>query len=282
MTSDFAGALARQVLAAVNGISLLGPKEGVVWRGQADARWRLQSKASRLKFSADDVARHEAQMLEEARRIGIDDAQHMGDWEILARLRHHGAATRLIDCTTDPFIALWFLCDDDEADDEGNLRDRDGLLLALQRNQFSPIARPYASDTYAAMLDKDPAPLIYSTPPIDPRIAAQRGVFVLHSHPLDITESPESELGAVDAPTKAWTEDYAKHLEHLCGTGETAAKRGRPRAKFPGALGVVVPPAVKPVLLEMLGLNFGFSRSTIFPDFAGIAQVYAANRGGLG
>src|SRR5689334_15203904 len=90
---------ARQVLAAMNGIALLVPK-GVVWRGQADAHWRLESKASRLGFSATDVAVHEQAMLMKARELGVEGAQHLGDWEILARLRHHGATTRLIDCTS--------------------------------------------------------------------------------------------------------------------------------------------------------------------------------------
>ncbi len=71
---------ARQVLSAVSGIALLGPKEGVVWRGQANVDWRLESKASRHGLSASDVADREREMLREARRLGVDDAQRMGDW----------------------------------------------------------------------------------------------------------------------------------------------------------------------------------------------------------
>lgn len=263
---------ARQVLAAVSGVALLGPPDGVVWRGQADATWRLESRASRLGFTADEIADHERVMLREARRLGIDNAQRMGDWEILARFRHHGAATRLIDCTSDPFIALWFLCEDDS---EG-AADADGVLLAIQRSVFKPIDSPYEPGNYERMFTKPPAPLIYSTPPIDPRIAAQRGLFVLHTHPLDRNESVESELGVLSIPSAAWGRDHRSRLTTLCGTQDMASERGRPQFRFPDLIGVVVPSAVKPLILEMLKKNFGFTRSSVFPDFAGLGKLYSA------
>ncbi|WP_372403465.1 FRG domain-containing protein [Sanguibacter suaedae] len=47
---------------------------------------------------------------------------------------HHGAATRLIDVTRDPLITLWFLCDDDAIIDGVSVRNKTGVLLALQRH----------------------------------------------------------------------------------------------------------------------------------------------------
>ncbi|MBI9115277.1 FRG domain-containing protein [Sanguibacter sp. YZGR15] len=58
----------------------------------------------------------------------------MGDWEMLAKMGHHGAATRLIDVTRDPLITLWFLCDDDAIIDGVSVRNKTGVLLALQRH----------------------------------------------------------------------------------------------------------------------------------------------------
>ena len=262
---------AREVLAAINGIALVGPEGGVVWRGHANIGWRLESKASRLGLDAEEVAERERLMLVEARRIGMDDAQRMGDWEILARLRHNGAVTRLIDCTSDPFIALWFLCDDDSP----GAQEADGVLLAMQRLRFTSIDTPYERGNYERMLEKTPAMLIYSTPPIDPRIAAQRGLFVLHSHPLSPGESPASELGLVEPPSKSWRDTHRDKLSKLCGSGGVSSERGRPLRVFPEMIGVVVPARVKPILLQMLQTNFGFSRSSIFPDFAGLGEVYS-------
>jgi hypothetical protein len=128
------------------------------------------------------------------------------------------------------------------------------------------------------MFEKDPSALIYSTPPIDPRIAAQRGLFVLHSTPLSPKESPASELGPVEPPSTRWETKHLGYLRSLCGTEDLATKRGRPQAKFPDMIGILVPSAVKAMLLSMLETNFGFSRSTIYPDFAGIAGVYTAKQ----
>jgi len=270
---------ARDVLTAVNGIALLGPDDGVVWRGQGDIDWRLESKAARLGMTPDELVEHETAMIKEARRIGAEGAQHMGDWEILAKMRHHGAATRLIDVTTDPMIALWFLCDDDADTDDGNVRDKTGLLLALQRNVFTPIKSPHERESYKRLTTKERARLIYSTPPIDPRIAAQRGLFVLHSHPVDDTVSEMSELGDFSMPSRGnWKRKPIEQLEAMCGPKIPDERRGRTRTHFPEAIGVVVPPVVKEVLLKMLEVNFGFTRSTIYPDFSGIGQVYATKQ----
>lgn len=263
---------ARQVIAAIGNIALLGPQEGVVWRGQADVEWRLESNATRKGFTSDEIGKREAAMLGEARRIGMDDAQRMGDWEILARLRHHGAVTRLIDFTSDPFVALWFLCDDNSS----GSREADGVLLAARRAMFKTIERPYEVGSYERMRSRDPAVLIYSTPPIDPRIAAQRGFFVLHSDPLGHAESPASELGVLRPPTSWWASHYEKQLAKLCGQDGLMNERGRPLRVIPDMVGIVVPASVKPVLLQMLDRNFGFNRSSMFPDFAGLADLFAS------
>lgn len=269
---------ARDVLSAVNGIALLGPENGVVWRGQADINWRLQSKAARQGMTASDITSHERAMLSEIRRIGADGAQYTGDWELLARLRHHGAATRLIDCTSDPFIALWFLCDDDSMRDDGtSVRDETGILLALQRDSFYQINNPQTVGSYSQLESRPVARLIYSTPPIDPRIAAQRGMFVLRSAPIDKSESTMSELGDFTKPASGnWMDDPDKAIADLCGHKIDVTARGRARSNFPEAIGIVVPPIVKRVLLKMLQVNFGFTRPSIYPDFSGVGQMYAA------
>jgi hypothetical protein len=268
--------VAREVLAAIAGISLFGPAGGIVWRGHGDVGWRLTSKAGRLGFTAADMFRQETTMLEKARKIGADSAQYMGDWEILARLRHHGAATRLIDCTTDPFVALWFLCDDDTDD----VRQSDGLLLALQRKPFVEITHPYASGNYQKAFEPHhrPARLIYTTPPIDVRIAAQRGVFVLHTDPKSDATAPNSELGEPEIPTESWRTNHKRYLDQLCASEDLAAQRGRLLYQFPDLIGVVIPAAVKPILLEMLEGNFGFTRETMFPDFSGMGEFYSEQR----
>ncbi|WP_341941297.1 FRG domain-containing protein [Microbacterium sp. LWH10-1.2] len=270
---------ASDVMTAIAGVTLRGPEEGVVWRGQADAQWRLVSKAGREGLSAEQMHETERAMIRKARRLGVDGAQRMGDWEILARLRHHGAVTRLIDCTTDPFVALWFLCDDDSSDETGRtVRRQDGVLLAMRRQQFTEIDRPYSADTYEAAFDgsHDPARMLYATPPIDARIAAQRGVFVFNSDPRASGEWPESELGELSPPSQTWASSPHHRLAKLCGPMGIANERGRRQTVFPDIIAITVKEQVKPILLAMLQRNFGFTRDTMFPDFAGMGQYSSA------
>ncbi|MFE5337231.1 FRG domain-containing protein [Isoptericola sp. NPDC056573] len=262
---------ALEIVNAVSSISISGPDGGIVWRGQADATWRVESKATRQKMNSVAIRDHEISMLETIRTIGADRAQYTGDWELLARMRHHAAATRLIDVTTDPFVALWFLCDDDSSAAGVNVQTRPGLLLAFQRRAFQKINSPHAVDSYAQLHSRKAARLIYSTPTIDPRIAAQRGLFVLHSDPDKTAFSRVSELGDFRAPS-TWGTTEMKNLGMANGT----VGRGRSRTNFPEALGIVVPAAVKPVLLDRLEMNFGFTRATMYPDFSGVGQMFAS------
>ena len=277
--------IAREVLSAISGLTLLGPKSGVVWRGQADSGWRLESKMGRMGLTPEGMRSRERQMLREAREIGADNAQHLGDWEILARLRHHGAATRLVDFTTDPLVALWFLCNDQSIVDEESegpfvsginvtARERDGVLLAYQRSDLGALANPYMRN-YAATLDgPSRRNLLYKIPPIDPRIAAQRGVFAFARKPLNAAASPASELGLV-SPGKSWEKHAAERLAKVCDVEKWARAAGRPVEKFPNLIGIVVTAEVKVELLKVLETAHGFTWSTMFPDFAGMGAAYA-------
>lgn len=263
-----------EILGAIDGVVLAGHTDGVVWRGQADIAWRLESSASRRGMDAAEVRAHETAAIKSAREIGMDAAQRMGDWEILARLRHHGAATRLIDCTSDPYIGLWFLC----ADSTGSSPESDGVLLAIDRSKFTEISEPWRQNSYKELHDRPEAALLYRTPPIDPRIAAQRGLFLLHSSPKGRSELPESELFTIEPPTASWAKDYKSKLDRLCGSEKKAKKRGRRQTRFPAVIGIVIPAEAKPKILSLLEKNFGFNEATIFPDFAGLSRHYEMPR----
>lgn len=266
--------VAREVLSAISGLTLLGPQEGVIWRGQASCWWRLESRMGRLGMSADEMVTQECAMLSETREIGIENAQHLGDWEILARLRHHGAATRLIDFTTDPLVALWFLCDDSSrTQNEGSVREEQGVLLAIRRSGIGELKAPYEPNNYLQTL-KEGGNLLYKTPPIDPRIAAQRGIFALSTSPLARSQCQPSELD-LPTPNPYWLRDPSARLAKICDVQKWANRRGSPIRVFPTTVGIAIPALVKESLLSVLKTSYGFTQASMFPDFAGMGQVYS-------
>ena len=97
----------------------IGKQEGEFWyRGQWDASWPLQSGATQRiagkKSKPEELISYHEDLLEEARLIEGGNLGRNGrelwDLELLARLQHYGAATCLLDMTSNFNIALWFAC----------------------------------------------------------------------------------------------------------------------------------------------------------------------------
>lgn len=72
------------------------------------------------------VAAHEDALLEEARSRGHLPSD-LADLHALALLQHHGAATRLVDATTNLIIAAWFAASGHE--------NEDGVIFLLPRGK---------------------------------------------------------------------------------------------------------------------------------------------------
>ena len=112
-----------------------------IYRGQADAEWRLESAAERRIRKAiekdnekiDEIpslslVNYHDELLDDARQKGFDirDGRELSDLELLTDLQHFGAATCLLDFSTEPLVALYFACADaikfDEQETKGDNR----------------------------------------------------------------------------------------------------------------------------------------------------------------
>lgn len=117
-----------------------------------------------------DVTEIERNMLAELKRQGplLMSIGQSTDIELLALAQHHGMATRLLDWTTNPLVALWFACADYTSQDSGHIY----------------AYRVYPDNIENAKSSVDPFSLIMTKvfrPTLsNQRLAAQSGWFTIH------------------------------------------------------------------------------------------------------
>ena len=160
----------------------------VLFRGQADFNWRLLPKIDRQEF--EDYRRfhpnctkrreHEERVLEQFQTLARPyiNPQPKNRWEWLALAQHHGLATRLLDWTTNPLVALFF------AVEERHCVTKSAVWL-------------YFRGSIVSKLPDDPLdikePLVFFPPHLSPRISAQSGCFTVHP------ENHTSSLGNIES-----------------------------------------------------------------------------------
>ena len=98
-----------------------------VYRGQAYARWRLESGDARRIWQSiapnvqelnelpeDALIYSQSDLIKIARNMGfgVQDGRELKDLELLTELQHFGAATCLLDFTENAFVALYMACKD--------------------------------------------------------------------------------------------------------------------------------------------------------------------------
>ena len=152
-----------------------------MWRGHADERWRIDSAAFRRlstknsRPSESDVVHYEKRLLSEATHRGFRryEGAELSDFELLARLQHHGAATRLIDTTRNALVGLYFAC--------AEYPRLPGILFGMHcwhlgGGEGTPLKDQY--EPRMASLHKYDHPQTWEPPVVSPRVYAQHSQFV--------------------------------------------------------------------------------------------------------
>ncbi|QDT37956.1 FRG domain-containing protein [Stratiformator vulcanicus] len=153
------------------------PNLAWIYRGQGDASWPLIPKAGRPKYYLRETGKpalaglppRDFGRFNHWRNLAVAYTKSMpeNDYECLAFAQHYGLATRLLDWSTNPLVALYFAVD--------SQTDADAAIFC-----YTP---QWHIDTATASLGERLDVGQITPPPIDSRILVQSGVFTYHPAP---------------------------------------------------------------------------------------------------
>jgi FRG domain len=195
----------------VNRHSKGDPRNTWLYRGQKKGIWKLQTTLERAMSHWDvplaNAQEIEAQMVRDFRRKYKGNELNRVESDIfycLALMQHHGAPTRLLDCTYSPFVAARFAIDIDGehpviwrfraqwCEDQAKRKVGSHLIDNRSRDKSrddSTFKRTYMRNSPKRfVLGENPFPL-------NERIILQQGIFLC---PGDITASFEDNLRHMD------------------------------------------------------------------------------------
>ena len=160
------------------------PFRARMWRGQSNIEWPIHSSAFRKLLLSHrmpkerDLQFYELDLLKHATHRGYrrHDGRDLTDMELLAKLQHHGAATRLVDATRNAFVALWFAISADE--------DKTGILLGAHTSHLAgyegePEERKYEEIIKECVDNKNT--FTWEPTSVTNRVAAQHSQFLYSS-----------------------------------------------------------------------------------------------------
>ncbi len=172
-------------LARVNNITSQSGK--FIFRGQANSDWKVECGASfRLRkllntsvdkpLSYDSILNyHNDELLSKLKTKRFKEYKDLNNMEIIADLQHRGAATLLIDFTSNALVALYFACLPDKK--------KNGAVFIANSTKFSRVSdsklESISMDIENMIREKEEDRLYWWEPSqINNRISAQDSIFI--------------------------------------------------------------------------------------------------------
>ena len=231
-----------EYLQEVSKIKATWPNSTLVFRGQENEKWLLESSAERrLKKSLPSPNRisdrlfieYHEDLLKKCKLKNYDrrEQKQLDDLELLADLQHHRAATCLIDFTRNALVALWFACKKPDANgkvfiinraDEkifGEITDkdkdkpiRDILEFETRGTDEHQAAGSPTPETLAAFPNK-PTFWYWSPAHLNERITAQHSLFLFG---LPSSGGLSSEEIIIELDSKEEVQENLEELHNIC------------------------------------------------------------------
>lgn len=242
-------------------------KEVWLWRGQTDTAWGLtpgihsrvlESSESHTEATASKATVH---LLKTARAIGVDEynGARLPDLALLAHLQHYGAATPLLDVSTDPLIALWmaaFKSPERPEDGDGVSGSLFGVLKPPSDRWISPLdAREWSDSTKSVSNSLDDKVWWYQAPDVTERLRIQRGSFLVGPLQEEYSDGTSLPLDTAAQGEKSWI------AERIANRG----KPGAPARRTTDVFKLEIPAASKAPLRQILMERSGLTVAAVYP-----------------
>lgn len=166
------------------------PNENVIFRGHSNKRWGLIPSIGRYYSGPwGNVLELEKRSLFEFKKRAIPYLKYQpkSDIEWLCLMQHHGLATRLLDFTINPLIALFFATDP-------TIREDGELIIATY-------GRTYESIDNDTLFDRKHN-FAFHPPHLTERIIGQQGCFVYNRIPNKELDGKQIEKIAISISQK--------------------------------------------------------------------------------
>jgi hypothetical protein len=277
------------------------------WRGQVDSRWPLYSSLYRraawtrgTQLEERDLAREEAKVLTSAHRWGLHVSESGGRLSVLAQLaalQHFGAPTRMIDVTFNPWIGAWFAVEEKWDNAVPKHEDADARLFAVDvtgrlinenddyRNWEDCMRRPWPTERDPAGMNEAEAEArkalrkLWSTkvfawraPRYNARIAAQIGGFLLGGVPA--SRGPEGPNQWPKEGGGYWAIDEVRAATCL-SLRPHKLRVTRGGVSQDAVYTIRITASAKQDIRNRLQKGFGYTHSSMYPDFTGFANFGA-------
>ena len=238
-----------------------------LWRGQANSEHGLtpgiHSRVLNSSHPSNETtaASATAHLLRTARAVGLNEynGAQLPDLALLAHLQHYGAATPLLDVSTDPLIALWMAAFESPERPEGGDKTNGslfGILKPPEERRITPLdAREYSGSRLSVSRSLGDQTWWYEAPDVTERLRIQRGSFLLSP----LVNTPE------DKTTIALTTSAKDSKNWIADRVANRGKPGKPATRATEAFRIEIPGKAKSELRKMLIERSGLTVAAIYP-----------------